>query len=38
VARLTEAGIEDFVFGWPETPSQEAKFEHLATTVVPTLR
>jgi alkanesulfonate monooxygenase SsuD/methylene tetrahydromethanopterin reductase-like flavin-dependent oxidoreductase (luciferase family) len=38
VADLTEAGIEDFVLGWPETEEQQEKFDHLVAEVLPTLR
>jgi alkanesulfonate monooxygenase SsuD/methylene tetrahydromethanopterin reductase-like flavin-dependent oxidoreductase (luciferase family) len=38
VTRLTEAGMDDFVLGWPWEPSQQEKFEHLAQEVIPTLR
>jgi alkanesulfonate monooxygenase SsuD/methylene tetrahydromethanopterin reductase-like flavin-dependent oxidoreductase (luciferase family) len=38
VERLTEAGIEDFVMCWPWQPSQQEKFEHLASEVIPGLR
>jgi alkanesulfonate monooxygenase SsuD/methylene tetrahydromethanopterin reductase-like flavin-dependent oxidoreductase (luciferase family) len=38
VTDLTEAGIEDFVLGWPENEAQQEKFNHLTTKVLPTLR
>ncbi|RZQ60252.1 LLM class flavin-dependent oxidoreductase [Amycolatopsis suaedae] len=38
VGRLSEAGIEAFVLGWPETPRQAEKFERLAAEVIPALR
>jgi alkanesulfonate monooxygenase SsuD/methylene tetrahydromethanopterin reductase-like flavin-dependent oxidoreductase (luciferase family) len=36
--RLAEAGIDDFVLGWPWESAQLSTFEHLASEVIPGLR
>lgn len=38
VERLSAAGIDDFVLGWPWAAARTEKFEHLAREVIPGLR